>query len=64
MQETTLLGLESQEFIQLRGYLKNAAGYTHKLESTKSIDIFRIKRGAETELPKHANIPNSARRLL
>jgi poly [ADP-ribose] polymerase 2/3/4 len=66
MQEMTPLGIESQEFVQLRDYLKNSAGYTHNL-TYKVHDIFRIERSGETKRflkSKHAKIPNSDRRLL
>jgi poly [ADP-ribose] polymerase len=66
MQEMTPLGTESQEFVQLRDYLKNSAGHTHNLEY-KVHDIFRIERSGETERflkSKYAKIPNSDRRLL
>lgn len=66
MQEMTPLEIESQEFAQLRDYLKNSAGHTHNLEY-KVHDIFRIERSGETERflkSKYAKIPNSDRRLL
>jgi poly [ADP-ribose] polymerase 2/3/4 len=66
MQEMTPLEMESQEFVQLRDYLKNSAGHTHNLEY-KVHDIFRVERSGETKRflkSKYAKIPNSDRRLL
>jgi poly [ADP-ribose] polymerase 2/3/4 len=66
MQEMTPLGIESEEFLQLRDYLKNSAGHTHNLEY-KVHDIFRVERSGETERflkSKYAKIKNSDRRLL
>jgi poly [ADP-ribose] polymerase 2/3/4 len=66
MQEMTPLEAKSQEFVQLRDYLKNSAGHTHNLEY-KVHDIFRVERSGETQRflkSKYAKIKNSDRRLL
>ena len=66
MQEMTPLEIASQEFVQLRDYLKNSAGHTHNLEY-KVHDMFRIERCGETGRfvrSKYTKIPNSDRRLL
>jgi poly [ADP-ribose] polymerase 2/3/4 len=66
MQEMTPLEIVSQEYVQLRDYLKNSVVYIHNI-AYRVHDIFRIERSGESDrfsTSMYAKIPNSDRRLL